>query len=146
MIEQFIARLIARYGVFPIAVALFVLLNVCLFAGIAGWNGIRANWYEAKAERIDVKARQAERAAQIAKADTKQTENSADIAVNTTKKQDATATSQRQETAQAKKVIDERIEADPDRVDSDPIIMLEVVAARYRAQAAADRVSGTPSD
>lgn len=145
MISVFLSRLIARYGVLPLAIAGFILLIILMFGSIAGISKIKANWYEHKAEKLDVKARQSERAAQIAKADTKQTQKAADIAADTTRKQDQTATGQRQNTAKAIEVIHERIIKVPVTVlpATDPVVFEQVREARGRALAAANHLSGT---
>jgi hypothetical protein len=146
MIERYIARLIARYGVFPIAVAGFILLTIGLFAGIAGWNAIKSHWFEKKAERAEVRADKAERAADVAIADRKQVDKATDILKDTTSRQDASAKTQRRDTAKAIEVIDARIEAVPVVIDLDPIVMHEVHQARNRAIAAQDRVQRAPDN
>lgn len=141
-------RLIAKYGFLPLAVSGFVLFVVILFSAIAGINKIKAAWYERQAERQKAIAEVAKADAKAVKADLKQTERAGDIAADTVSKQDRTATGQRQNTAKAIGKINERIIEVPVLVPiaDDPIVREQVREARLRAQAAADRLSGTPGD
>lgn len=141
-------RLIAKYGLLPLAVAGFVLFVVLLFGTIAGINKLKAAWYERQADRQKAIAEQAKADTKAVKADLKQTDKAGKIAADTLKDQDRTATGQRVNTAKATKVIHERIIEVPVLVSAadDPIVRDQVREARLRAQAAADRLSGTPGD
>jgi hypothetical protein len=141
-------RLIAKYGILPLAVAGFVLFVALLFGSIAGINKLKAAWYERQAERQKAIAEQAKADTKAVKADLKQTDKAGQIAADTTKDQDRTATGQRQNTANAQRVINERIIEVPVAVAAadDPIVRDQVRQARLRAQAAADSLSGTPGN
>jgi len=141
-------RLIAKYGILPLAVAGFVLFVVLLFSTIAGINKLKAGWYEYQADKQKAIAEQAKADTKVVKVDLKQTDQAGKIAAETTKDQDRTATGQRQNTAKAQRVIHERIIEVPVAVAAadDPIVRDQVRQARLRAQAAADSLSGTQSN
>ena len=147
MIQIWFAKLIAKYSVLPIAVTGFVLLVISLFAGIAGLSAIKSKWFEHKADNAETRANTAEHNAKVLEQDAKQATKAAEIAADTTHKQDKTATGQRQNTAKAIEVIHERIVKEPVVMLTviDPVVLAEAHQARTRAQAAADRVSGTQS-
>jgi formylmethanofuran:tetrahydromethanopterin formyltransferase len=147
MIERFIARLIAQYGVFPIAVAGFILLTIGLFAGIAGWNAIKSNWHESVAEAAKAQLQAQKANVKTLQQDLEKTDKAVEITADTVKKQDLTANRQRQETAKAKDIIHERIVKVPVVADPviDPIVLDAVREARNKAVAAAGALSGTES-
>lgn len=141
-------RLIAKYGILPLAVAGFVLFVVILFSAIAGINKIKSAWHERQAEKQEAIAQQAKADAKAVKADMKQTDKAGEIAADTVTKQDQTATGQRQNTAKAIGKINERIIEVPVAVPvaDDPIVRDQVRQARLSAIAAQDRVQRTPGN
>ena len=141
-------RLIAKYGILPLAVAGFVLFVVILFSAIAGINKIKSAWHERQAEKQEAIAQQAKADAKAVKADLKQTDKAGEIAADTVTKQDQTATGQRQNTAKAIGKINERIIEVPVAVPvaDDPIVRDQVRQARLSAIAAQDRVQRTPGN
>jgi cytoskeletal protein RodZ len=141
-------KLIAKYGILPLAVAGFVLLIVMYFSVVAGISKIKAAWYERQADRHEAIAEQAKADSKAVKSDLKQTDKAASIAAETTKKQDQTANGQRQNTAKAIEVISERIIEVPVVVPvaDDPIVRDQVREARIRAQAAIDSMQRAPAD
>jgi cytoskeletal protein RodZ len=141
-------RLIAKYGILPLAVAGFVLFVVLLFSGIAGINKIKSAWHERQAEKQEAIAQQAKADAKAVKADLKQTDKAGEIAADTVTKQDQTATGQRQNTAKAIGKINERIIEVPVAVPvaDDPIVRDQVHQARLSAIAAQDRLQRTPGN
>ena len=138
-------RLIAKYGVFPLACAGFVLLIILAFATIAGINKIKANWYESVAEAAKAQVQVQKANVKVLKQDIKKTDAAVEVAVDTVKKQDKTANRQRQATAKAKEIIHERIESKPavNPPVIDPVVFNAVRQARDRAIAASSAVSGT---
>jgi hypothetical protein len=141
-------RLIAKYGILPLAVAGFVLFVVILFSAIAGINKIKSAWHERQAEKQEAIAQQAKADAKAVKADMKQTDKAGEIAADTVTKQDQTATGQRQNTAKAIGKINERIIEVPVAVPvaDDPIVRDQVRQARLSAIAAQNRVQRTPGN
>ncbi len=141
-------RLIAKYGILPLAVAGFVLFVVILFSAIAGINKIKSALHEHQAEKFEAIAARAKAETKAVKADLKQTEKAGKIAADTVSKQDQTAKGQRQKTAEAIGIINERIIEVPVSVPvaDDPIVREQVHQARSRATAAQDRLQRTPAD
>lgn len=141
-------RLIAKYGVLPLAVAAAILCVVLYFGAVLGVSKVKGWFYQKQAER-------AERMLEYAKAEIKakakdlaQTDKAGQIAADTTAKQDETAKGQRQNTAKAVEVIHERIVQVPIAVlpADDRIVRQAVHQARARATAAQDRVQRAPAD
>jgi hypothetical protein len=134
------ARLVvALIGVGLALVALFYL---------AAWPRI-TTWYYHRQDTKHVAQRDQARAeVKVARQDEAQVTRSAEISTATTTAQDAHASAQRAATTQDVEAIHERIRADPAPAlpPDDRLVRLVVDQARARAQAAADRVRGTPPD
>lgn len=141
-----LATLIARYGAIRVFGGVAVLLVAMAFSGVLGWAKVKAWYYEGKAERVTVQRDQARAETKVARKDEAQLERSTAITADTTAAQDKTASDQRAATTQTVEVIRERIREVPVAVlpADDPVVRLAVEQARARAQAASDRLQGTP--
>ena len=144
MIQIWFAKLLAKYGVLPLAIAGTVILIIGFFATVAGTSKIKSAWFEHKADKAETRAQAAEQNVKVLEQDAKQANNAIEIAGDTTTKQDQAAGKQRAETAKAIEVIHERIIQVPVSVNpiADPIVFEQVRQAADRASAAANRVSG----
>jgi hypothetical protein len=143
--NQMLERLIAKYGVFPLACAGFILLIILCFATIAGVNKIRAHWYQSVAEAAKAQLEVQKANVKVLQKDLEKTDKAVSVTVETVKKQDRTANRQRQNTAKAKEIIHERVVKVPVVAAPvvDPVVFNAVREARDRAVAAAGAVSGT---
>lgn len=145
MIQIWFVKLVTKYGVVPVAFGAFVLLVVTLFASIAGFNKVKAVWYEHKAEKAEARAAIAEQNAKVLEQDAAQATLAAAILNNVVIKQHEVAARQRKSTATAVEVIHERIVKVPVSISPpvDPVVFEQVREAAARTAAASNRLSGT---
>lgn len=143
MIQIWFGKLLAKYGVLPIAAGLFIFIVIAMFAGIAGINKVKSAWFEHKADKAEARAQTAEHNAKVLDKTAKQAVKAIEIADSTTTKQDKAAGKQRAETAKAIEVIHERIVEVPVSISpaADPVVFEQVRQAADRAQAAIDKLS-----
>ena len=142
------AYLLARFGGVKLAIAGTILLVILVFAGIAGWNKIKANWYQSVAEAAKAQVQVQKANVKTLQKDLEVTDKAVAVTVDTVKKMDKSAIKQRVATAKSKEIVHERIIKNPvvDHIDViDPIVLNAVRQARDRAAAASRAVSGTES-
>jgi outer membrane murein-binding lipoprotein Lpp len=141
-----IERLIAKYGVLPLAICACVLIIVLYFAAVLGVSKLKGWLNERRADRAEQALLIEKAKTKTLKADLKQTDNAGKIAADTVAQQDRKAKDQRQRTAEYVEVINERIIKVPVAVlpADDGVVRQAVHKARSRAVAAQDRLLGTP--
>lgn len=142
------AYLLARFGAVKLAIAGAILLVILTFAGIAGWNKIKASWYESVAESAKAQLKAEKANVKTLQKDLASTDKAVAITADTVKKQDKSAIKQRVATAKSKEIVHERIIKNPvvDHIDViDSVVFNAVREARDRAAAASRAVSGTES-
>lgn len=120
---------------------------VLAIGGILGFAKFKAWYYQGKSERLEAKLEVSQAETKVARQDEAQGARSATAAATTVAAQDTHADAHRAGTTQATEVIRERIREVPVVVPAadDLLVRAEVDKARARAQAAQDRVRGTPS-
>ena len=138
------AYLLARFGAVKLAIAGAILLVILAFAGIAGWNKIKASWYESVAESAKAQLKAEKANVKTLQKDLVSTDKAVAVTVDTVKKMDKSAIKQRVATAKSKEIIRERIQSKPVVTPViDPVVLNAVRQARDRAEAASRAVSGT---
>jgi hypothetical protein len=142
----FLVAWIAKYGLMKVIGAGLILLIVLFYGGMLGWSKTKAWYYEGKSQRLEAKLETSRAETKVARQDEKQVTQSAEITASTVQAQDEHAADTRAATTDATEAIHERIVQVPVtvRVPDDPIVRQRVAEARARAQAAADRLRGTP--
>jgi cytoskeletal protein RodZ len=142
-------RLVLKYGL-PKLIGAGVVLSIALiFGGILGWSKMQAWWYKGKAQRLEQKLEVSKQETKVARKDEAQVAGASKITNETVTAQDAHADSTRRVVSVASEVIDERIRQKPVApaavIADDPVVRSAAHQAHTRAQAAADRLQGTPS-
>lgn len=140
------AYLLARYGAVKLAIAGAILLVILAFAGIAGWNKVKAHWYQSVAESAKAQLEAQKANVKTLQKDLAATDKAVSVAQDATVKQDKAAIKQRTATAKSKEIVHARIIKSPvvDHINViDPIVFNAVREARDRAEAASRAVSGT---
>jgi cytoskeletal protein RodZ len=143
----FLAAWIAKYGLMKVIGAGVILLVVVIYVGKLGWAETKGWYYQGKSVRLEGKLETSRAETKVARQDEKQVTQSAEITASTVEARDEHAADTRAATTEATEAIHERIVQVPVtvRVPDDPIVRQRVAEARARAQAAADRLRGTPS-
>ena len=139
------AYLLARFGGVKLAIAGLIFVVFLTFAGIAGWNKIKASWYESVAESAKAQLKAEKANVKTLQKDLEVTDKAVRVTVDTVKKMDKTAIKQRVATAKSKEIVHERIIKNPvvDHIDViDPVVLNAVREARDRAETASRAVSG----
>lgn len=137
------AYLLARFGAVKLAIAGAILLVILAFAGIAGWNKIKASWYESVAESAKAQLKAEKANVKTLQKDLEVTDKAVAVTADTVKKMDKTAIKQRVATAKSKEIVRERIQSQPVVTTAvDPVVLNAVREARLRAEAASRAVSG----
>lgn len=137
------AYLLARFGGVKLAIAGAILLVILAFAGIAGWNKIKASWYESVAESAKAQLKAEKANVKTLQKDLEVTDKAVAVTADTVKKMDKTAIKQRVATAKSKEIVRERIQSQPAAATViDPVVLNAVRQARGRAEAASRAVSG----
>lgn len=139
--------LIAKYGVFKLACAAFVMLIVLFYASVLGIAKFKGWYYEKKSDRLEVKVETLKGEVKVARKDEAQVTKASEITADTVEAQDKHAAETSAATKTDIEVIHERIQIQPVvvPVPDDPIVRAAASKAAERAQAAEDRLSGTPA-
>lgn len=140
------ANLVARFGLLRVIGAGLLLVLMLSLAGKLGWTSVKAWYYEGKADHMEVQRDTARAETKVARKDEAQTARAAETTATTVAAQDQHAAQISEATSHATEVIDERIRQAPPAavVPDDPVVRREADQAYLRAQAAEDRLRGTP--
>lgn len=139
-------KLVLKYGL-PKLIGAGVIALLLAIVGISfGWSKIQTWWYKGKSERLEQKLEVSKAETKVARKDEAQVTRASKITNETVAAQDAHADSTRQSVAHATEVIHERIRQNPAATlpPDDPVVRDRAREAVARAQAAADRLQGTP--
>lgn len=139
--------LIARYGVFRLAVASAIILFLVFNFGILGISKVQLYFAKHKVVKLENQLQVSKAETKAARKDEAQVTKAGAITAKTTKAQDQHAADQREATNKTVEIINERIIKVPVvvPVPDDPFVRLAVSQARARAQAAINRVQRAPS-
>lgn len=141
------ANLIARFGLLKVISVGLITVLVLGFGMKYGWAEFQVWRLGNKVEKVTAQRDQARAETKVARKDEVQTGRSADITAKTTAAQDQHASAQREATAKTVEVIRERIRQVPVPAATpadDPVVRRAIGEAIARAQAAQDRLQGTP--
>lgn len=139
---------VLRWGAPKVTAAIAIVLVSLFVGGLFGFAKVKAWYYQHQDAKHVSQRDQAREETKIARQDEAQVTRSSAIGTATVAAQDAHGSAQRTAAAAATEVIHERIRKVPVvvPVPDDPVVRASVDEALRRAQAAADRVRGTPGD
>jgi uncharacterized membrane protein YciS (DUF1049 family) len=142
--------LILKYGLPKLLFAAGLALVLSIVGVSFGWAKLSAWYYHRKADHLEQKLEVSKAETKVARKDEAQVTAAAAITKTTVAAQDAHAASTRTATTRATGVIYERVRLAPVAPAAapadDPVVRAAVDQAIARAQAASDRLRGTPAD